>query len=352
MGGFRELTNLSTFDLFGFGGGRHPHPGTDVGASLVLDDQPAGDGGKSGKATLEKKAGNGPADHQTRKPEWLAQNLDNPFRGWDGAEHIPAAAAKMAANQYRKTRSQLMKLAAEPGEDAQAQALDAVTAYTQTFNKMGFIETEERDEIYMALRGILDALPGDTLQKDALIEKFDELRDFLRRTSSMIEFSKDHSSAWMEMMSAYQVFRAKLFDWAHEPDRKKQKDLLLELDSWENRDIHRRMLVVNLLRSTEMWDEKALLLVLKELTAIALQEQDEIAAYARMALSKIKDQSERLTIADEVLRLAAVEGEKPEPDPVIFHNGCLLLFNLHCEAEFSQYVDRYANLIRSGIRFR
>ena len=31
----------------------------------------------------------------------------------------------------------------------------------------------------------------------------------------MIEFSKDHSSAWMEMMSAYQVFRAKLFDWAH-----------------------------------------------------------------------------------------------------------------------------------------
>ena len=46
-----------------------------------------------------------------------------------------------------------MKLAAEPGEDAQAQALDAVAAYTQTFNKMGFIETEERDEIYMALRG-------------------------------------------------------------------------------------------------------------------------------------------------------------------------------------------------------
>ena len=62
--------------------------------------------------------------------------------------------------------------------DIQTQALDAVAAYTQTFNKMGFIETEERDEIYMALRGILDALPGDTLQKDFLIEKFEELRDF------------------------------------------------------------------------------------------------------------------------------------------------------------------------------
>ena len=48
-----------------------------------------------------------------RKPEWLAQNLGNPFRGWDGAEHIPVSAARKAANQYRKTRSQLMKLAAD-----------------------------------------------------------------------------------------------------------------------------------------------------------------------------------------------------------------------------------------------
>jgi tetrahydromethanopterin S-methyltransferase subunit A len=72
----------------------------------------------------------------------------------------------------------MMKLAAEPDGDAQTQALEAVAAYTQTFNKMRFIETEERDEIYMALRDILDALPGDMLQKDALIAKFDELHDF------------------------------------------------------------------------------------------------------------------------------------------------------------------------------
>ena len=53
-----------------------------------------------------------------------------------------------------------------------------MSVYTQVFNKMGFIETEERDEIYMALCGILDALPDNTLPKDALIEKFEELRDF------------------------------------------------------------------------------------------------------------------------------------------------------------------------------
>lgn len=67
-----------------------------------------------------------------------------------------------------------------------------------------------------------------------------------------------------------------------------------------------------------------------------------------MALSKLKGRSERLAIADEVLRLAAVEGEKAEPDPIIFHNGCLLLYDLHCEAEFSQYADRYANLIEQA----
>ena len=94
---------------------------------------------------------------------------------------------KIAAKIAQDAQAEIQKLMAETDEkvkaiqedaQAQAQALDAVAAYTQTFNKMGFIETEERDEIYMALRGILDALPDNTLQKDALIEKFEQLRDF------------------------------------------------------------------------------------------------------------------------------------------------------------------------------
>lgn len=145
---------------------------------LVLDDQLAGGCGKSRKAALKNTPGMELRITKPRKPEWLAQNLDNPFRGWAGAEHIPAAAARKAAAQYRKTRAQLMKMAAESGENTQPQALEAVAVYTQTFNKMGFIETEERDEIYMALCGILNALPDDTLRKDVLLEKFEELRDF------------------------------------------------------------------------------------------------------------------------------------------------------------------------------
>ena len=178
VGGFRELTNLSTFDLFGFGAADIPTPEQMPELRWFWMTSLPETAAKAAKQIWKGKPGMDLRITKPRKPEWLAQNLDNPFRGWDGAEHIPAAAAKKAASQYRKTRSQLVKLAAQSDEDAQAQALDAVAAYTQTFNKMGFIETVERDEIYMALRDILDALPDSTLQKEALIEKFEELRDF------------------------------------------------------------------------------------------------------------------------------------------------------------------------------
>ena len=173
---FRELTDLSTFDLFGFGAADIPAPEQMPELRWFWMTSLPEDAAKAAKQFWKSKPGMNLRITKPRKPEWLAQNLDIPFRGGDGAEHIPAAAAKKAAGQYRKTRSQLMKLATQPSENAQA--LEAVAAYTQTFNKMRFIETEERDEIYMALCGILDALPDNTLPKDALIEKFEELRDF------------------------------------------------------------------------------------------------------------------------------------------------------------------------------
>ena len=175
---FRELTDLSTYDLFGFGAGDIPTPEQMPALRWFWMTSLLEDAAKAAKKLWKSKPGMNLRITKPRKSEWLAQNLDNPFRGWDGAEQIPAASAKKAASQYRKTRALLMKLANQPGGDAQTWALEAVAAYTQTFNKMGFIETEERDEIYMALCGILDALPENTLQKDVLLEKFEELRDF------------------------------------------------------------------------------------------------------------------------------------------------------------------------------
>lgn len=164
----------------------------------------------------------------------------------------------------------------------------------------------------------------------------------------MLEFSNEHSSAWLELMESYQIFREKLFDWAHESDQIKRQDLLLEFDGWENRDIFRRLLVTDFLRSTEMWDKKAILLVWKELTAVALYEQEEIAAYARLALAKIKSCPERFDITDEIFRLAEAEEKQEKPDLDMFHNGCCLLYDLECEERFAYFASRYGVLIEQA----
>ena len=173
-----ELARFSCFDLFGFGADEIPTPEQMPNLSWFWMTSLPEDAAKAIKRLWKGRPEVDLQITKPRKPEWLAQNLDNPFRDWDGAEQIPAVAAKKAAAQYRKTRSLLMKLAAKPDESAQIQALEAVSAYTQTFNKMRFIETEERDEIYMALCNMLDALPDDVLKKSELLEKFEQLRDF------------------------------------------------------------------------------------------------------------------------------------------------------------------------------
>lgn len=132
---------------------------------------------------------------QPRKPEWLAANLDNPFREWDGSEHITAAQAKKAATLYRKARTDALALAAEfatqPGPLAEALRAVAQT-YTQGFNALdrrtGFIETVERDQIYVALMGILDAVESkrrevagdgiEPLARDRVAQAMDDVREF------------------------------------------------------------------------------------------------------------------------------------------------------------------------------
>ena len=175
---FRELTSFSTSDLFDFEAVDIPTPEQMPKLHWFWINSLPKTAAKAAKQLWKGRPDVDLCITKPRKPEWLAQNLDNPFRDWDGAEHIPASAVQKAVSQYCKTRSQLMKLTAESGEKAQTQALEAVANYTQTFNKMHFIETEEREEIYMALCGILNALPDDTLQKNALIEEFEQLRDF------------------------------------------------------------------------------------------------------------------------------------------------------------------------------
>lgn len=163
-----------------------------------------------------------------------------------------------------------------------------------------------------------------------------------------ITFSEEHSEAWIELMTAYQEFRGKIFNWAKEKDSIKYQDLFIELGAPVNskeRDLSRRLLVTDLLRDTAMWDEKAILLASRELTEIALKEQLEVACYARMALKKIKQRSERLAIADQVFALAEAEEKEETPDNDVFYCGCMLLYELECIDHFSLFIERYSDPI-------
>jgi len=165
----------------------------------------------------------------------------------------------------------------------------------------------------------------------------------------MIDFSKEHSKAWLELMTAYQDFRVKIFNWAKENDDIKYHDLYIELSPpLIKRNLHKRLLIMNFLRNTDMWDENAIISVFEELTKIALQEQEEVAAYARMTLKKIKHYSERIKIAEQVFMLAEAEEKQEKPDCDSFHNGCMLLFDLGCKEHLKRFINKYKGFIYSA----
>ncbi len=124
---------------------------------------------------------------QPRKPEWLAANLDNPFRNWDDIEGITPAQAKKAAALYKTARTDALKVASEA--DALVALSPIVLTYTEAFNKLdsrsNFIFTEEREQIFEALLQIFNAVDekrreagAAPIDQDALIEVMDQVRDF------------------------------------------------------------------------------------------------------------------------------------------------------------------------------
>lgn len=175
---FPELETFTTVDLFGFTGADIPLPEELPCLTWFWMSSLPEDAAKTAKKLYKKREGLNLWITKARKPEWLAENLTNPFRHWDGMEGVPASAAKRAANLYKKLRGTLAKLAGEPPENAMDLAREAVAAYTKPFNRMVFIETEEREDVYAALCAILDDLPEGALDREALLDTFEEIRDF------------------------------------------------------------------------------------------------------------------------------------------------------------------------------
>ena len=182
---FKELEVLTTMDLFGFTAEDIPRPDSLPNLRRFWMNSLPEDAAKVAKKLYKKRKEEGLDLWITkpRKPEWLVQNLDNPFRSWDGQENITPANAKKAATLYRKTRAGMVKLVESSPDEIMQGATELVKLYTEGFNKMDkgkyFIETVEREDIYTALDDILDLIPAEfNIDKENLLNFFDELKDF------------------------------------------------------------------------------------------------------------------------------------------------------------------------------
>ncbi|MNK42066.1 hypothetical protein D3C87_607450 [compost metagenome] len=183
---------FTAYDLFGYTAEEFPSA-TQLPqlSALWLTSLPA-DVAKAIKAGYKRAAALGLdlSVTKARKPEWLADNLLNPFRDWDGREHISPAYAKKAALAYKNMLAVTRGIDAAMEATAATAALETmVTAYVDVFNKIerraSIIETVEREEIYTVLAELLVQLrqqlgvQGAALVDEAaLLDLFDRLREF------------------------------------------------------------------------------------------------------------------------------------------------------------------------------
>ena len=182
---FSDLEVLTTMDLFGFTADEVPKPEKLQKLYMLWMDSLPEDAAKEVKKLYKNRKSEGLDLWITkpRKAEWLAQNLENPFRSWDGEEHITPVNAKKASDIYRKTRAAVVKLIDGARKDIEKDAEVLVRDYTESFNKMDkkkpFIDTVERDEVFTALDGILSLIPDELgIDQDKLIDLFDQLKEF------------------------------------------------------------------------------------------------------------------------------------------------------------------------------
>lgn len=120
-----------------------------------------------------------------RKPEWVAENRDNPLRDWDGRDHISVGTFKKAVKQYKLTRRAVLDVLS--ARELSHERLERLgREYAEAFNALdanGLIETEEREELFAALDRIIDdaeATHGHPLPqaREALTSGAESTRDW------------------------------------------------------------------------------------------------------------------------------------------------------------------------------
>lgn len=177
LGQMKRLRTLSFGDLFGYG-----EKETEILEKLPelrqlwMDSVP-----REAGLAVKKRFKNRLDSLEVRKLralEWMKENLDNPFRHWDGSDFVPKAAFKSASAQYVKTKKRLRQ--AQGKEEIEA----AVRDYGECFNRLNrryeeFIETVEREDVFRALEQLYrEELEGKSfVDLEEFLGILDDVRD-------------------------------------------------------------------------------------------------------------------------------------------------------------------------------
>ncbi|RSN66911.1 hypothetical protein [Actinomadura sp. WAC 06369] len=153
-----SLKELAVFDLFGMTKEDRLKPRcTPELESLHLYSVPA-EYANAMRSTWRPEIPNGTRVEirGARRPEWVAENRDNPLRDWDGRGTIGKTTFTKSVAQYKATRRAVMAVLAEgPADDRPARLTGVGRGFGEAFNgldrRTGFIETVEREELFDAL---------------------------------------------------------------------------------------------------------------------------------------------------------------------------------------------------------
>ena len=179
---FKQLKRFTLYDLFGFSANDIPKPEELPHLTWFWLTSIPEDAAKEAKKLYKKRKIEG-LDFQvtqSRKDDWITQNLNNPFRHWDGDDHILPSVAKKAANLYKNAHKQMLALKKIDG-DVTVQVKEIIGEFITALNKLDKkqnFETTERDDVCIVvhkLYNLLDDSRFDILEVD---KHFDNIIDF------------------------------------------------------------------------------------------------------------------------------------------------------------------------------
>lgn len=112
---------------------------------------------------------------QPRSKQWLAANLNNPLRRWDGREGVGAATARKAMRAYAGAHKKLSALEAESASDElKTEKTEILKEFIAVFNAIDAkhsIDTMEREEIWEAFCKLAELAAADAKSQERIWEQ-------------------------------------------------------------------------------------------------------------------------------------------------------------------------------------